>query len=446
MMMWNRLPIAFKEEGIARVEVTIVAVISTFVWIHSYSPEPSSTVNGFFWPVLGPLIISLRYGFVKGFICALITIAGVACVMKVTGTLNVFPFSLAVGMLLAVMISGEFRDYWHRSTQKYVLAHKTMSQQLDSFTKNYHLLKVSHDQLEQRTAGQIISLRSEINTLQNLAAKHADRRFESLAEPLLNLLANIGGIQVAGLYKVTNNRIETTSYAILGDQHQLKTKDPMLLDMLTNKKLLSPATLGTDEEHKSRYQLCIPLLDTGGTLQAFVLAESVKFFSLTPTNIALLSLVADNAADLLSSELLTPILESHQANLFTHYLQRALYNKRHYGADSSLVIFVDTTGTHEEVLKSIVNYRRGTDVYWTCSSPENYPRLIVLLPLITTFDTSQYIKRVEDYLIDSIGEEMEDIDILGPFSFDKDQDEINRLIDELGANDEKMAVPTDNNL
>ncbi|MGK0250288.1 MAG: hypothetical protein ACI910_003057, partial [Oleispira sp.] len=183
-MLLDRLPIAFKEEGFSRVEVIIVAAISTYIWIHSYSPELSATVNNFFWPVLGPLVISLRYGFARGFICALVTIAGIASFMKITGNLAAFPFSLAVGMILSVMISGEFRDYWHRKSQKHVLAHQSMRQQLDSFTKNYHLLKVSHDQLEQRTAGQTISLRTEINTLQNLATKHADRRLESLAEPL----------------------------------------------------------------------------------------------------------------------------------------------------------------------------------------------------------------------------------------------------------------------
>jgi len=71
---------------------------------------------------------------------------------------------------------------------------------------------------------------------------------------------------------------------------------------------------------------------------------------------------------------------------------------------------------------------------------------MVLLPLITTFDTAQYIKRVKEHLTNCIGGDIDDIDILGPLSFDNDQDEINRLIDELGANDEKMAVPTDNNL
>lgn len=436
----------YREEGLAWIEITIVAVISTYVWIHMGSPVLNSTVNGFFWPVLGPLLIALRYGFAKGFICALLTILGLASVMKETGTLESFPLSPAVGTLLTAMIAGEFRNYWHRLKKKLELEHKCMSQKLDSFTKNYHLLKVSHDQLEQRSAGQTISLRSEIHALQNIATEHTDHRFESLREPLLNLFADIAGLQVAGIYKVTNNNIECNSCTILGDQHQLKTNDPMLQDMLETKKLLSPAKLSANEEHNSRYQLCIPLLDAAGILQAVVLAESAKFFLLTPANIALLSLVASHAADLLSEDLITPILAPHQADLFTQYIQRARYNKRHYGADSSLVVFSDPTGTHTKVLNSVANFRRGTDVYWTCKTQNNEPRLMVLLPLTTPYDTAQYIDRVKELLTHYIGNNIQDIDILGPLSIDKDQKEINQLIDELGAYDENMAIPANTNL
>ncbi len=436
----------FKEDSFAWIEITIVAAISLYVWNHTLSPISDAAVNSFFWPVLGPLLVSLRYGFTKGFICVLLTTLGLASVMKISGTLESFPFSPAVGTLLTVMISGEFRDYWHRSNQKHQLEHQHMSEKLDSFTKNYHLLKVSHDQLEQRSAGQTISLRSEINALQNIASEHADRRFESLSGPLLNLLADIGGLQVAGIYKVSNNKIDENSCTILGDQHQFIANDPMLKDMLTTRKLLSPAKLGTSDEHNSRYQLCIPLLDTAGILQAVVLAESAKFFLLTPANIALLSLVASHAADLLSYDLLTPILEPHQSDLFALYLQRAHYNKQHYGAESSLVIFTDATGSHTKILNSVVKYRRGTDVYWTCKTQNNAPCLMVLLPLTTTYDATQYIERVKELLTSYIGDNIKDIDIHGPLSFDKDQKEINRIIDELRAYDENMAIPANNNL
>ncbi|MGR5152555.1 PelD GGDEF domain-containing protein [Photobacterium swingsii] len=438
--LWQRFIIGFKEEGFAWLETAVIALLAIFIWMKSDSLAPTSTDHNFFWPLFGPLLISLRYGFAKGFICALITTAGLATAMRITGVLEFYPFSLAVGTILTAMIAGEFRDYWHNTNQRHILDHQYMSQKLDSFTKNYHLLKVSHDQLEQRTAGQTISLRASINTLQKIASAHADKRIENIGHPLLNLLAEIGGLQVAGLYKVTKNKIDKQPHAIIGDHHQLIIKDPMLQDMLASKKLLSPATIGENEIHKSRYQLCIPLLDTMGNLQAVALAENAKFFMLTPANVALLSLVANHAADLLSDALLTPVLKANQSDLFLKYMARAKYNKRHYGADSNVVAFVDSSGKHGNVLSSVVNFRRGADVYWTCKSLTNNPVLVVLLPLTTTYDSQQYIARVTDLLKNNIGEAISDIDILGPLSLDTNNAEITAFMDELGAYDESLAI------
>ncbi|PSU44834.1 hypothetical protein C9J12_25400 [Photobacterium frigidiphilum] len=436
----NRLITGFKEDGFAWLETAFIALLSLFIWVKSDSLAPTSTDHHFFWSILGPLLISLRYGFAKGLICALLTTAGLATVMQFSGILAFYPLSLAVGMILTVMIAGEFRDYWHNINQRYTLDHQYMSQRLDSFTKNYHLLKVSHDQLEQRTASQSISLRASINALQKIASTHSDKRIENIGHSLLTLLVDIGGLQVAGLYKVTNNNIDKQPHAIIGDHHQLMTKDPMLQDMLESKKLLSPASLGKNEVHKSRYQLCIPLLDTMGNLQAIVLAESTKFFMLTPANIALLALVANHVADLLNDSLLAPVLTANQKNLFMKYMARAKYNKHHYGTDSNVVAFTDNSGKHTTVLHSVVSFRRGADVYWAYQSTNNTSVLMVLLPLTTAYESQQYISRVTELLKSHIEDDIDDIDIIGPLSLDMDNTEITHFMDKLGDYDESLAI------
>ena len=52
----------------------------------------------------------------------------------------------------------------------------------------------------------------------------------------------------------------------------------MLLDMLEHKRLVTIGKEITPQQHESRYQLCIPLVDTNNVLQAVVLVEKVKFF------------------------------------------------------------------------------------------------------------------------------------------------------------------------
>lgn len=430
--------LGFKQDGIAWLETVVIALICILIWLQSGSID-SSEEQHFFWPLFGPLLVSLRYGFAKGFTCALLTTAGLASILNLEGQLGHFPFEMALGTIIVSMIAGEFQDYWIEQNSSHALDQQYMSQKLDSFTQNYHLLKVSHDQLEQRTAGQTVSLRASINALQKIATKHADHRLKVLGQPFLELLADVGGIEVAGIYKVSDGKMNTHADATLGDHHQLVKRDPMLKEMLKSKKLLSPAKLKEDQEHKSRYQLCIPLLDTHGTLQATVLAESAKFFMLTPANVALLSLVANHAADLLSDEIVTPILQPHQSNLFISYLKRAQHNKRHYRADSTVVVCVDTSGKHKNALDSTVNFRRGADVYWSCVTRRGYPALAVLLPLTSAYDAQQYINRLKELLKNQLNADLSAIDVIGPLSLSEEQDEITTLMDEFGAYDETLV-------
>lgn len=440
---WNHFILGFKRDGFSWLETTIVAYISLYIWTLSDYLNSASTEYTFFWPLFGPLLISLRYGFSKGFICVLLTTAGLACIMSVTGELDHYPLSLAIGLILMSMISGEFHDYWHRINQKHILDHEHVTSRLNSFTLNYHLLKISHDQLEQRTAGQSISLRASINNLQKIASKYSSHRLEHLGNPLLNLLSEIGGLEVAGIYKVTEGKVQTSAYAIMGDHHDLDLNDPMLQDMLKSHKLLSPAKLDTNTVHNSRYQLCIPLSDTHKHLQGFIVAESAKFFMLTPTNIALLSLVSNYTADLLSDSIVTPILQPHQSDTFLRYLERAQYNKRHYGSDTCLVACIDTRGYYKQYLDDFINYRRGADIYWSCQTKIGQPALVVLLPMTTIREAHMYIQRFRKQLNEKHSYINDYMDIIGPLSLDKDINQIQSLLKEFGAYNENLAVYSD---
>ncbi len=424
-------------------EMLVITTLSIWIWMDSdyfaTAPETISQNGTFFWALMGPLLISIRYGFASGVICSLLVIAGIASILKVTGNIDGFSFSLGVGMVLTSMIAGEFRDVWHEKNQKYSLDHDYMRQKLESFTKNYHILKVSHDQLEHRIAGQQVSLRTSVNQLQEVVLKEPDHRFKHLSRPFLLLIAEIIGLEVAGIYQMKDGEIQAESSITLGNDHQLDLKDGMLIDMFETKMLLTPSKLAVNEIHKSRYQACIPLLDTSGCLQAVVVAEKTKFFLMTPANIALLALVSNFAADLLNDDLIVPVLAPEQLPLFRQYIQRAKENKRLYGADSCLVIFSNIPVEYKKALEEIINYRRGADVYWNSLTEQKGAGLVVLLPLTSVWGAQQYIDRIKELLTMTLmGVEGSTIlvskfEVIGPLVLHKDASDIDQLIDELSV-------------
>ncbi|MEJ2764885.1 PelD GGDEF domain-containing protein [Photobacterium sp. MCCC 1A19761] len=439
----DRIVSGFKQDGAAWLETLVVSSITTYFWLHSTALTSMAHEPHFFWPLFGPLLVALRYGFAKGFACALLIAAGLASVMKAEDMLTLYPLPMMIGMALTTMIAGEFHDHWQAVTQKHQLDHQYMKQKLESFTHNYHLLKVSHDQLEQRTAGQTVSLRASISALHKIATSYSSNRLEQIGHPLLNLLAEIGGLEVAGLYSVTGDQIDPVPQATIGDHHQLTESDPMLQDMMKQRVLLSVAKI--DPHHQSRYQLCIPLLDSQNNLQAIVLAESAKFFLQTPANNALLSLVANHAASLISDTIVTPLIQPQQSELFLSYLNLAEQNQRQHGVDSHLVIFTVPDRGQKRHLDAIVNHRRGADIYWACQSPQGEPALLVLLPLSTRANTQQFIQRIKQQ--SALDESTPSpLDIQGPLSVAKELPQIMSLVYDYGAFDENLAIHSSNHV
>jgi hypothetical protein len=438
MNILHRHIFGFKVSKTAWLETIAVAAIAIFIWFLSENKtadDPTQSI--FLWSILGPIIVAMRYGFAKGFACALLTVVGCLGITQISVNPLHFSISDAIGMCLCAMVAGEFHDLWYKTNQNYRKNHDYMAKKLNSFTQNYHLLKVSHDQLEQKTASETVNLRSTMQALQMIAAKHKDHELSYLAAPFLDIFSEIGGIEVAGIYQIKNDIMHNKAESTLGDKHSFDPLDPMLQDMLSTKRLLSVAKFTSQQQHQSRYQLCIPFEDTSGELQAAILVEKTKFFMLTKLNVALMSVLANYAADLISSKAITPCLEPSQGQLFMQYLMRARDNREQFGTDSSVVICIDRTGKHKTALDHAVNYRRGADIYWNCwhknSSAGSIPAMAVLLPLTELLDGQQYVLRLQEILSTEIGQQYKDIEIIGPLSLNTHQGAIERLLAELGA-------------
>ncbi|MCA0934030.1 hypothetical protein LCL85_00455 [Vibrio alginolyticus] len=430
----------YQNNNVAWLETLVVTLIVIYVWTQSELLTPPFAEQNFFWPLIGPILIALRYGLAKGFACAVIANIAIASIMKLDGNFQHFPLSHGIGIVFVSVLAGEFQNHWNNASHRLSTEHQYMRDKLAQFTTNYHLLKVSHDQLEQRTAGQSSSLRSSIKALQNIATQYTDHRQEHLAEPILNLMAEIGGIEVAGFYQVNGENINPTAMAVCGEQHLIDRSDPMLQEMLEERKLLSIAKLSEQQEHKSRYQLCIPLVNTNGEIQAAVLAESTKFYMLTPTNIALLSVIANYSADLLTDELIAPTLQQHQRSQFIDYLERARNNNKLYGIDSSLIVYIDVKNSHQQAFNSVIENHRGADIYWSCQTTKGQQALVVLLPMTTLYGAQQFTNRLTDVLPLEIPSVDGNFKIFGPLSVGHHWDEIQQVMTQLGEPYESMAA------
>lgn len=237
-----------------------------------FSPDDPLQVNATFpWVILAPLLLGMRYGFVRGLASAALLVAALFAfrVQGVEAYAQV-PAAFIVGVLLCAMLVGEFRDIWERRLERLELANEYRQLRLDEFTRAHHILRISHDRLEQRVAGNDQSLRSSLLGLRQLLRElpSEEAPLDALAETVLALLAQYGSLRIAGLYRVRHDRTpEPQPLATLGEMPALDADDLLVRTCLERGELVSVRQelleRGEQRAH-SALQVCVPLVDTDG--------------------------------------------------------------------------------------------------------------------------------------------------------------------------------------
>ncbi|MGJ8675686.1 MAG: PelD GGDEF domain-containing protein, partial [Pseudoalteromonas sp.] len=188
-------------------EVIIFTTLALGLPVLFNAEDPFWTQGGFSWPVLGPLLVALRYGFSKGFISILTLLVGQLLLLQsdILAPQSEFNINAMIGYTIVIMIAGEFRDVWERTNQQQTIQLEYVSDRLEKFTRQYHLISSSHDRIEQMLAGHTLSLRESLQAVRASIGQLKERRLDSAAQVIINLFVEYGALEKAGLYKVENN-------------------------------------------------------------------------------------------------------------------------------------------------------------------------------------------------------------------------------------------------
>ncbi len=360
--------------------------------------RPAAGQRHLSWVILAPLLLGMRYGFVRGLASAALLVAALFAfrVQGVEAYAQV-PAAFIVGVLLCAMLVGEFRDIWERRLERLELANEYRQLRLDEFTRAHHILRISHDRLEQRVAGNDQSLRSSLLGLRQLLRELPgdEAPLDALAETVLALLAQYGSLRIAGLYRVRHDRTpEPQPLATLGEMPALDADDLLVRTCLERGELVSVRQelleRGEQRAH-SALQVCVPLVDTDGRILALLAVEQMPFFVFNERTFSLLAILAGHIADLLQSDRRALQLADIDAQRFSQYLKRSLLDARDHGLPACLYAFELTDARYgEEVQRLLEGSQRGLDVQLRLRNDEGRRVLLVLLPL-TSAEGSQGI-------------------------------------------------------
>ena len=319
------------------------------------------------WPLMAPLLLGMRYGFMRGMVSAVLLILALIAYHRYgDGLYPQVPASFIVGVLVSGMLVGEFRDIWERRRNGST-ANDYRQLRLDEFTRAHYILRISHDRLEQRVAGNDQSLRSSLLGLRNQLRDlpRGDDALRALAEPVLGLLAQYGAFRAAALYRCAtalrcpraecHGRCRPARPRRLAHAHVPAARRACQHPRATDRARRASATFALPAVR--------PLIDTEGRFLAVLAIEQMPFFSFNDRVFGLLAILAGHIADLILSDPELLYLQDMDSQHFSQNLKRSASDARLHGLDASLfALQVKASANSDRLLRLIEDSRRGLDL------------------------------------------------------------------------------------
>lgn len=392
---WERSRFALLETA------ALTAAIPLGGWLLGHH-DPFFLNTAFPWLAFAPLFAGLRYGFAFGFGSALALFLASAIAWR-AGFLTALPITRNIGVIAVGMVAGEFCDMWRRRLSRLYAINEYRRTRLDEFTRSYHILKVSHDRLEQVFASSTRSLREAITTMNReiLAAHMTDGPLFGMEKRIVALFANYTWVQVAALFPVKpDGALIPQPLAFIGDLPAVDPNDPLIREALKQKKLVSvrhDASLG---ERGTALLAVIPLIDADGRLWALFAIKNMLFIAFHEDNLKLLAVIGAHIGDILAAGPSAMRGDgTPSAHEFLRHVRRGIEDRKRFNLPVAVVAFqFPDTVEGRSAQDLILSQRRSLDQVLPQTTRRGTHAAAVLMPLTDKRGVQGYFARLDTEL------------------------------------------------
>lgn len=360
-------------------EIVAFALLLPLLGHLVFPADPLGLAHGFPWVVVGPVALAARYGVAQGVCCALLAGASFALLGGSAA------LSLAIGTLVLATLVGDAASGWRRRSLRAEAENGYLTHRLKEFSNDYHVLSLSHGQLEAALAGQRYSLRQALQRLQPaLATRDASRE---AGEELMAVFAQFCSVQVAGLYTMKSaSLIDETPLAVLGDMPALPVFDPLLRLAIAERQLVSMKLQAQAESQPpSGLLAAVPIVDARDRLHAVLAISDMHFMAFQQDNLDKLALLSGYIGDRIAH---SGSLDASPAEHFLAELDTALRFARSHGVQGSLVVLrLAPHRRRDAVMELLTGDLRSLDCAWrvpasAAGASNGDAAVAVLLPLV----------------------------------------------------------------
>ncbi|KTD76290.1 PelD GGDEF domain-containing protein [Legionella waltersii] len=387
---------------------TIIAslVVGIFVFFLGADNPFSFRTDGFPWMILFPMFFALFYNTSFGLLSLAILwmIYGFKPDHLSIATLPMQEY--IVGSFSVTALAGLFSTYWQRVISHDEHLNDYLRNHLEDLSKDYYLLKLSHERLEHAYITKPLSFRGAIHSLKSELAGDSMILNQETGLKLLTISSQYCLISNAILVLRDPQTNTLSQIASLGMSFELNTNDPLVQEVINTGTTHFVAVNQLSSHFKSEYLAVIPLLDDEKKTVGLTVIKDMPFWLLTEENMTALSVFAsvimlhmpysNKILDLFS---LFPHME--QGFLRELYLLRKL--KKYHNIDSVLSALVVPVGAYQEqIVYGLKQSVRSLDYIVTLPYTDKV-FVVMLLPLTPIAGAYGYESRLEEWIKNEFG-------------------------------------------
>lgn len=393
------------------VETGILTVGPVMAGVLMRPTDPLFVQSDFPWLALAPLMVGLRYGFAHGFASALFIALALGLGHRLSWTgIESLPGARIVGTLVVGMLAGEFSDRWVRRLQRLRVVGRYRQQRLEEFSRAYHLLKVSHDRLEERMAGNVSSLRGALLTLRRTLSDGKSKDLRDVGDAIMDLFAEHGWVQVAGLHEVSaRGELQPEPVAELGAAGRIRADLPLLERVQKTRALVTVREL----PESSGPLAGVPLENVDGQLLGIVVIHEMPFVAFTEEHLHLLVVLGGHCADILLAAIQARDVEDPAEQDFLLRLRRSHEDLRRFGISSALtVVRLQPGAVRLGADRLIEGTKRGLDQDWRRPHASGSVFIFLLMPLTDAQGIDGYERRIDLMVRERFADALEEEDVV----------------------------------
>lgn len=377
------------------VELVLFALTAPVLGALLFPHDPFGFAAGFPWLIIGPVAFAARYGIAAGIACVAVTVLGVLACVTLLSSPSVPLVGLGIGTTILAVIVGDAANAWRRRSLQAEAENRYLRHRLKEFSNDYHVLKVSHGQLEEFMAGQRLSLRRALQQIEPALAAGGTRLGEG--SELMAVFAQFCSVQVAGLYAMKSDvLVDLDALATHGEMGELPVFDPLLRLAITERKLVSVRLdSAAANQHESGLLAVVPIVDSRDQLHGVLAIRDMHFMAFQQENLNVLALLASFVGDRIARG---GGLDDTPGDRFVAELDSALRFARSHAVPAALVLLEFRTARQTDAIAEFISSSvRSLDSAWIPprNGASDHGKVVVLMPLVGELGCRAWLDRIE---------------------------------------------------